>query len=114
IHMNDEAQAHIAEAVRRMTAEVPSGLIALEGDVNPIDLSRLANFPHHDSITSAAELLLKRHKISGPILAAISPRARTWKVLGVDDAAFYRQNVQAYLTAVHEQKKIKETIRRGG
>jgi len=96
VHMNPEAQANIGKVVQELIDHRKVDLIALEGASTPIDLSRFRNFPRPDVTRMVADYFLKTQRISGPIHAALTSAEPIPPVVGVDDEAHYRANVDAY------------------
>ena len=96
IHLNTEAQRNIGEVVQELMSREHVDLVALEGAFGPIDLRFFRTFPHQDMVRNVADLLLRENKISGPIHAALTSAKKIPPFVGIDDAAHYEKNVEAY------------------
>jgi len=116
VHMNLEAQKNIGNAIRAMIGGRQVDFVGLEGAFNPIDLRRFREFPHHDVIGMVSDYLLRENRISGPIHTALTTTDALPPFAGIDDAAHYRANVEAYRKAATEvgvQKKLLLSRQRG-
>jgi hypothetical protein len=110
VHQNLEAQKNIGGAVGALIAGKVAGLVALEGDSDPIDLSRYRAFADRDTIQQVADYLLKENKISGPIHAVMTGSGESPAVLGIDDGAHYAANVEAYRRSAPHQAEMKARL----
>lgn len=111
IHQNDEAQKHIGAAVRALTEAGAVDVVALEGAFGPIDLNRLETHPRPDSVRVVADALLAEHKISGPVHAALGLGPAAPPLIGVDDPAHYRANVEAYRQSIALAEGVRRETR---
>ena len=98
VHKNDDAQRNIGKAVQSLIDAGVPGLVALEGASSPIELARFRAFPDREAVRQAADYLLREHKISGPVHAAmIHPASVSFPpFIGIDDAGHYAANVEAF------------------
>lgn len=105
IHQNHEAQNNISALTRRLIRRGAINLIAVEGAFDPIDLSVFRAFPYPPAIQRSADYLLKNHRLSGPIHAALTESAAV-PVIGIDDRVHYDLNVAAYRRASGRQEAL--------
>jgi hypothetical protein len=110
VHMNQEAQKNIGAAVASLIDHASVGLVALEGESRPLALEKLRSFPHRQTIKSVADYLLRENKISGPLHAALVKTGPIPPVIGVDDIAHYKANVQAYKDSLPRMDEIKGQV----
>jgi len=110
IHLNQEAQANIAAAVRELSVQGAAGVVALEGSFGPIDLSPFRAFPDRKAMRAVAEHLTAQHKISGPVGVAMTEE-KAPPFLGVDSKEHYDNNVTAYLRSAPLQKTFGQRVR---
>lgn len=107
VHLNPEAQRHIAEAVRGLIGH--AGVVALEGSVGPIRLKPFQGFPDRSTMKAVADYLLSENKISGPVSVAMTETGAP-DVVGVDSREHYDRNVEAYRRSAPLQKAARERI----
>jgi len=105
IHQNLEAQTHISEALKAF-GDMPGAekvLVGLEGASGRFLYDQYKQFPDQTIAKAAADSFFQRGEISGPAHAGFTsfdkPGARGLSFWGVDDPAWYENNVRAYLIA---------------
>ena len=98
VHQNRDAQKHISEAVCAL-ADGGASLLALEGAFGPVDFAAARTYEDRSSLDAAADHLLGTLRLSGPAHAALRTANANLVTVGIDDAAAYRDNVDAYLSA---------------
>lgn len=96
VHHNEDAQKNIGQAIQSLAAKDQAPLIALEGAFAPINLSGLRGFSRQDVLKKLSDYLLRTHKISGPIHAALTGPKAFNQIIGIDDPTHYNANVEAY------------------
>lgn len=109
IHRNHESQSNLARALFELLSAkaVRVSLVALEGAFAAYDLSYLRAFPDREAARIAAEELLYRHRLSGPMFSLLTHPSAIPAVAGVDDASHYTANVEAYRRASPRQAELK-------
>ncbi|HTL48948.1 MAG TPA: hypothetical protein VL688_12880, partial [Verrucomicrobiae bacterium] len=95
-HGSGDAQKSLAGLITRLSAEYDFPLVALEGADGPLDLTLFRAYPEPSQAKALFEDLAGRGEISGAALAAVQA-PETTAFYGVEDAALYRQSVQAFL-----------------
>lgn len=95
-HRNTDAQRSIAGAIGELIRDRQIGLIALEGSFGPQDLSRYRSFPNPSTVRKVSDFLLKNHKISGPVHAALTIPGPLPYITGIDDPSHYQAHLEAY------------------
>jgi hypothetical protein len=96
VHMNEEAQWNIREAIRSLIQCDQVKLVALEGAAGDIDVSPFTSYPHRDVIKQTADFYLKENKISGPVHAMLTSSGELPRVLGIESPVHHAANIQAY------------------
>jgi hypothetical protein len=111
VHKNREAQNNIARTISNLihspSSSSPVALLGLEGAFAPYDLSYLRSFPDPVAAQVAAEELLFRHEISGPIYSVLTTTSPIPSVVGVDDPDHYNANVEAYRRSLPHREEQK-------
>jgi hypothetical protein len=111
VHKNREAQTNIAltlsSLIHSPSLSSPVILLGLEGAFAPYDLSYLRSFPDPVAAQVAAEELLFRHEISGPIYSVLTTTSPIPSVVGVDDPDHYNANVEAYRRSLPHREEQK-------
>ena len=108
VHRNTEAQTNIGKTIQELINQKKVDLVALEGAFAPVDVSAFRRFPDPKIVRDVADHLLAQKKISGPIHTALTSLSPLPLFIGVDDAAHYESNVEAYRNSapsVKEQKR---------
>jgi hypothetical protein len=110
IHMNLEAQRNMAGAVESLMTKGQAGLLALEGAFGDTRVELYRTFPNKEALRMAADYMLRKNGITGPVFAALTHKGNIPPIVGVDDKAHYDANVQAYVQSAPAQAKTKEHI----
>lgn len=110
VHQNAEAQKNIAGAVGSLMSRKTVGLVALEGAFDPMDLGRFRSFPDRDVVGKTADWLLREHRISGPVHAALTVPGDVPPLAGIDDPVHHQANVAAYTASAPKVQEFKELL----
>lgn len=110
VHMNQEAQWNIRQAVRLLLQTGRIDLVGLEGSAEEIDLQPFVDFPFRRAVETGADFVLKANKITGPIHAAMTAQGRLPRIVGIDDPAHYAANVQAYIDSSVRLEKTRQKV----
>jgi ADP-ribose pyrophosphatase YjhB (NUDIX family) len=108
VHKNSQAQKNIRDTVYSLVRSGAVSRVALEGAHGPIRLRPYLEYPNQKVVARAADSLLKKQRISGPIHAALSLGQSPAVFVGVDDPNGYMANVQAYRASapLQDQRRI--------
>ncbi len=111
IHSDDTAQKNIAQFIQTLMDRQLVDMVALEGAFTPIDFSAYHKFPHPEIVRQAAQKLLERKIISGPIYSALTTQTRLPLFIGIDSPAAYDANQAARLRAHSETETVKAWLK---
>lgn len=108
VHNNAQAQINIRDTVYSLGRSGAVSRVALEGAHGPIRLQPYWGYANQKVVAKAADSLLKKNRISGPIRAALSLGNSHVEFVGVDDPDGYKANVRAYRASapLQEQRRV--------
>lgn len=110
VHTEDAAQTNIGRLLGAL-AEKGVGTAALEGAWVPLDTARYRRHPSPPHLARAAEYFRREGYISGPEWAALAEPAPP-RMVGVEDAALYDDNVRAARRCVVEGAEARAAVDR--
>jgi hypothetical protein len=110
IHLNTEAQVHIASLMDSLIENKKIDLIGVEGAFQEFDFRRLRAFPSRDIIKNVSDKFLTEKLIGAPSYAGLVTKQLSARIVGVDDRPAYDANVQAYLLSTAGKKQVNKTI----
>jgi hypothetical protein len=108
VHNNAQAQINIRDTVYSLGRSGAVSRVALEGAHGPIRLQPYWGYANQNVVAKAADSLLKKNRISGPVHAALSLGGRQVDFVGVDDPDGYKANVRAYRASapLQDQRRV--------
>jgi hypothetical protein len=109
VHMNAEAQANIAGALRALIGARAAGFVGLEGAFAPVDVRRYRVFGNQAALRRAADWLLRQERVSGPGHVALTD-GKDVPFAGVDDAGHHAANVAAYRRAAPRAGTVRAAL----
>jgi hypothetical protein len=109
-HRRPEAQARLSGALQHLLNAGSVDCVALEGAFGALEVERFRAIPDRAVVRAAAEALLQRGDISGPIHAALTSAAALPPILGVDDAVRHAANVDAYRRASARRASLRPAL----
>ena len=98
---NSEAQSNIGKTIEELLKNNRVGMVALEGAFGAMDLTSFRTYPHQDAVKAAADYSPSRTKSRARCMHAADFESgfEFPRVVGIDDAAHYQSNVEAYRSA---------------
>lgn len=108
VHNNAQAQINIRDTVYSLGRSGAVSRVALEGAHGPIRLQPYWGYANQKVVAKAADSLLKKNRISGPVRAALSLGNSHVEFVGVDDPDGYKANVRAYRASapLQDQRRV--------
>ncbi|MBV9080425.1 MAG: hypothetical protein JO102_04820, partial [Elusimicrobia bacterium] len=111
VHMNAEAQTAIGQGLAAINQKPDDLLVGVEAAAGPFDFAPYKQSPDPKLTQHLADYLLRENRISAVSWFGLTTE-KAPAVVGIDDAALYRANVDAYKTAQRLQEKELGEIRR--
>lgn len=110
IHLNEEAQRNMARAIEMLGQD--KVVVGVEGSYGPFDYAPYKKLPRQDVVKQVADEFLVKGWIQSASYAALTSDLKKARFVGLEDAALYSQNVNAYRDAKkHEAKARKSQAR---
>ena len=106
VHLNAEAQTHIARLLQSLIDGRKIGWVAIEGAFEPLPLKALRDFPDKSIIANVAKSFLEHSKLGAPSYVGITSPTQPPTIVGVDDRVHYDANVKAYLDSQIEKPRV--------
>lgn len=100
VHMNVEAQRHIAAVLRALIDARQTAFIGVEGAFGPFDFSFFQKFPEPRITAQTAEQFLNEARLAAPSYVGLTAQQKIPLMYGIDDPRHYHANVQAYRDAI--------------
>ena len=115
IHLNEEAQKNMAEAIKLLAGISPL-LIGVEGSVGPFDFTRYQSLEKQTIVKDIADQFLKEGRVGAVSYTGLtlSHHLQNLKVTGLEDAQLYMANVQAYRDAMEQKPLLTQKIAEKG
>lgn len=110
VHQNEEAQQNIGAVIKSALLSARVDIVALEGLSGPLDLAPFRTYQNQQAVQQAADYLLSKNEISGPIHGLLTGEGRLPLVIGIDDPTHYNANVEAYRGSAPRVEAYRELI----
>jgi len=113
IHGDVKVQERIQSTVENVLLARRSRLVALEGAFGAISLAPFCQIVDHKVVQEIFSNLLRKRRISGPIVATIqSGNSSPPSVVGIDDRRLYRENVDAFRSSRARKAAVQRLLDR--
>ncbi len=99
VHMNVEAQKNIGAALTTLLDQDGSAVVGAEAAAGDFDFRSFRRFPDAAASRNIADALLASKKISAVSWAGLTASRPEGRIVGVDDEALYRANLEAFRRA---------------
>ncbi len=106
VHMNTEAQSNIGSTLQRLIEKNPVQLVGVEGAFAPFTFEPFRSGIDRKVLHEAAEDALMKNELAAPSYAGLTSAAKLPLFTGIDDAAHYQANVDAYLASRLKEKNV--------
>lgn len=94
LHCHAEVQRNLERIITALAAKHRLKFVAVEGAANPIDISKLAEFPDKEIIRTVGDYFLQAGRVTGPELAAVLRRDAV-RLVGIEDSVLYEKSLAA-------------------
>jgi len=108
-HANYSAQVSIQNILEFLSLKYGIDHIALEGGVGEMDATLFRQFPDEALSQYLFDSYLRRGELSGSVSAAVLSE-RPMNFFGVEDAAVYEAQIEAFLQAVENRPALQEYL----